>query len=643
MRNKWTKIAVLSLCAVAPILMAPRDGSGNYTLPAGNPVVSGTTISSTVHNNTNSDIATAITSSLAKDGQTTPTANLPMGTFRHTNVGNPTLRNQYGTVDNIQDGDYVTLSSVAGTNTVTGAMSPAITAYVAGMHVVLIPANTNTGATTLNVSSVGALDVQKYVSGAQANIVANDLRAGVPAFLVLDTGGDDWILLNPNSGSLGDVTIGTLTATTINASGTITGGNLTTAGTVTSATISNSGTVTSGSVAATATLTVAGQSARDATNLFNTGTVPAARLPGSFNGFANPTATIGLTAINGSAATAMRSDGSPALSQSIAPTWSAQHIFNLSSAGGSASGLLMKDSVFGLQESTAAADSKNWDALPFSTNLIFRMLSDNNGTANSWMQVSRSGATPSRVAFPFEASGGVTVGTVSGAIVNSARFYSRGTAASAAHFATTTQPTAVLFINNEASAGDNLFISFSTDGAGLGTTRGTIDFNRGGTATRYNTTSDERLKKSIKPAGSARALINAIPIEQYDWRESGIHVPHGFVAQHLNKVAPDCVSSSKDPKVTWAVEKACLVPALIKYVQEQDARIDALESQEVGLLIKEVQELRNRVQQLESEPRFVTFDPKPAAANRGTIHYNHAGGAMRYNLATDRQPRNGTR
>src|SRR5947209_1188250 len=42
---------------------------------------------------------------------------------------------------------------------------------------------------------------------------------------------------------------------------------------------------------------------------------------------ANPTASIGLTAVNGSAATFMRSDGAPALSQSIAPTWTGVHTF----------------------------------------------------------------------------------------------------------------------------------------------------------------------------------------------------------------------------------------------------------------------------------------------------------------------------
>lgn len=42
---------------------------------------------------------------------------------------------------------------------------------------------------------------------------------------------------------------------------------------------------------------------------------------------ANPTTDVGLTIANGSASTAMRSDGAPALSQSIAPTWTGNHLF----------------------------------------------------------------------------------------------------------------------------------------------------------------------------------------------------------------------------------------------------------------------------------------------------------------------------
>jgi hypothetical protein len=67
-----------------------RDGSGTYTLPAGNPVVTGTTVSSTWANNTFTDVASALTQSLSKDGQTTMTGNQPMAGNKHTGVGNAT-------------------------------------------------------------------------------------------------------------------------------------------------------------------------------------------------------------------------------------------------------------------------------------------------------------------------------------------------------------------------------------------------------------------------------------------------------------------------------------------------------------------------------------------------------------------------
>ena len=54
----------------------PYNGSGTFTLPAGNPVVTGTTISSTVNNNTNSDLANGLSNAVTRNGQSPPTANL---------------------------------------------------------------------------------------------------------------------------------------------------------------------------------------------------------------------------------------------------------------------------------------------------------------------------------------------------------------------------------------------------------------------------------------------------------------------------------------------------------------------------------------------------------------------------------------
>jgi hypothetical protein len=63
-----------------------RNGAGTYLLPTGNPVVTGTTINSSTHNTTMTDIATALTQSVATDGQTPMTANLPMGANKITGL-----------------------------------------------------------------------------------------------------------------------------------------------------------------------------------------------------------------------------------------------------------------------------------------------------------------------------------------------------------------------------------------------------------------------------------------------------------------------------------------------------------------------------------------------------------------------------
>lgn len=63
-----------------------RNGSGVYSLPSGNPVVTGTTISSNWANNTLTDVATALTGSLAADGQTAWTGNQNAGNNKITSL-----------------------------------------------------------------------------------------------------------------------------------------------------------------------------------------------------------------------------------------------------------------------------------------------------------------------------------------------------------------------------------------------------------------------------------------------------------------------------------------------------------------------------------------------------------------------------
>jgi hypothetical protein len=67
-----------------------RNETGIYSLPSGNPVVSGTTISVTWANNTLNDIASALTQSVSKDGQTVMTGPQNFGGFKITNLASGT-------------------------------------------------------------------------------------------------------------------------------------------------------------------------------------------------------------------------------------------------------------------------------------------------------------------------------------------------------------------------------------------------------------------------------------------------------------------------------------------------------------------------------------------------------------------------
>jgi len=83
-----------------------RNGSGVYSLPAGNPVVTGTTITSTWANNTLTDIATALTGSVAADGQTAMTGTLQMGSNQITGLADPATAQGAVTVNFLSTGTY---------------------------------------------------------------------------------------------------------------------------------------------------------------------------------------------------------------------------------------------------------------------------------------------------------------------------------------------------------------------------------------------------------------------------------------------------------------------------------------------------------------------------------------------------------
>lgn len=108
---------------------------------------------------------------------------------------------------------------------------------------------------------------------------------------------------------------------------------------------------------------------------------------------ANPTGTVGLTAVNGSATTYMRSDGAPALSQAITPTWTGAHTFGFVSTATTVSlRVASANPEFELFRSDAATDAKRWNWFANATTLQLRALNDA-GTAasNAWVATRAAG------------------------------------------------------------------------------------------------------------------------------------------------------------------------------------------------------------------------------------------------------------
>ena len=101
------------------------------------------------------------------------------------------------------------------------------------------------------------------------------------------------------------------------------------------------------------------------------------------------------------------------------------------------------------------------------------------------------------------------------------------------------------------------------------------------TATAYNTSSDRRLKNNIADAPDAGGIVDAIRVRAFDWKSTGEHVNHGFVAQELLSVAPQAVSVGDDGDEiadAWSVDPSKLVPLLMKEIQSLRMRVAALEN-----------------------------------------------------------------
>jgi len=98
------------------------NGSGVFIInTAGQPVTPGSTISSTAFNALTLDLANGLTTALTKDGQTTPTSNIPLGGFKITGLGAGTNPGDAVNFGQLSAGGYdLTVGNLGYTGTLTG-------------------------------------------------------------------------------------------------------------------------------------------------------------------------------------------------------------------------------------------------------------------------------------------------------------------------------------------------------------------------------------------------------------------------------------------------------------------------------------------------------------------------------------------
>lgn len=166
------------------------------------------------HDSHDQDLAQGINNCLTKDGQNSPTANLSMASFKHTNVGDGTARNQYATVGQVQD-QAVQALTVGGTaNAITASMTPVILSYNTGARYYFKAIHNNTGTATLKIDTAPAVTIQ--YNGAA--LVGGEIVSGRYFTVIYD--GTNFQLLNPANVSTpqwAGTTAGTSTAFTITA------------------------------------------------------------------------------------------------------------------------------------------------------------------------------------------------------------------------------------------------------------------------------------------------------------------------------------------------------------------------------------------------------------------------------------------
>ena len=210
------------------------------------------------------------------------------------------------------------------------------------------------------------------------------------------------------------------------------------------------------------------------------------------------------------------------------------------------------------------SDDNNYHHI-FSDSDDFYISADRNNTGSGNL-IFRNGGTSERMRI--DSSGKVLVNRTSTA---------ESTAMDIKH-ASGTAFTYGLVLDANPASGTQYHIQFQRNSA----TRGTITSSI--SAVQYNTTSDYRLKENVSYDFDATTRLKQLKPARFNFIADADTTVDGFLAHEVSSVVPEAITGEKDavdengnPKYQ-GIDQSKLVPLLVKTIQELEARITALET-----------------------------------------------------------------
>ena len=167
----------------------------------------GTKIVADRHDTHDQDLATGINQAINKDGSNAFTGAANLGSQKITSLADGTAHTDGINAGQIQDGGLIFQATDSGSaNTYAIALTPAVTAYVAGQVFHFKAANASSGASTLNVNALGAKNIKKKND---QDIAAGDIEQNAIVSVIYD--GTSFQMLSQLGTSAGSMSSFTLT------------------------------------------------------------------------------------------------------------------------------------------------------------------------------------------------------------------------------------------------------------------------------------------------------------------------------------------------------------------------------------------------------------------------------------------------